>query len=154
MYESSAYFRIWFRLEGNSPETCIITVATRYLFFFLNFDWSAPHPGRPPPPLECNPAQRLLWKWPLGVLPWWWRQGVDTQLLQDTVLQHRRWIYINVTDCLILQHLLYGTATTEKAVMHNVASKIRKWPHRPILRASSSCCMNLWIRTSTMYVRM
>jgi len=48
-----------------------------------------------------------------------------------------------VSNCITLQNFLYCTATIEKAAMHNVASKIRKCPHRPIFSASSSCCMNL-----------
>ena len=58
-----------------------------------------------------------------------------------------------MSDCIIFQNLLYCTATIEKAAKHNVASRIRKCPHRPIFSASSSCCMNLQIRTSTMKIQ-
>jgi len=43
--------------------------------------------------------------------------------------------------------LLYCTVTTEKAAVHIVASKIRKWPHRETFSVSSSCCTNLWERS-------
>jgi len=55
----------------------------------------------------------------------------------------------------VLKHtkLLYRTVTAENAAKHIVASIIRKWPHRETLSASSSCCMNLWIkRTSSKYI--
>jgi len=42
-----------------------------------------------------------------------------------------------------MQQFLYCTVTREKAVKHNAANTIRKWPHRETFRASSSCCMNL-----------
>ena len=45
----------------------------------------------------------------------------------------------------ILQ-FLYCTVTAEKAAKHIVTSIIKKWPHREILNASSSCCVNLWIK--------
>jgi hypothetical protein len=48
--------------------------------------------------------------------------------------------------CYNMQQILLFTVTAEKAVKHIATSKIRKWPHRQTLSASSSCCMNLWIR--------
>jgi hypothetical protein len=45
-----------------------------------------------------------------------------------------------------MQQFLYYTVTAEKAAKHIVASKIRNWPHRATLSASSSCCMNLYMR--------
>jgi len=38
--------------------------------------------------------------------------------------------------------------TIEKAAKHIATSKIRKWPHRETFSASSSCCMNLWMKTT------
>jgi len=38
--------------------------------------------------------------------------------------------------------------TIEKAAKHIVTSKSRKWPHRETFSASSSCCMNLWMKTT------
>ena len=38
---------------------------------------------------------------------------------------------------------MYRTATAEKAAKHIATSEIRKWAHRPIFSASSSCCMYL-----------
>jgi hypothetical protein len=44
------------------------------------------------------------------------------------------------------QQILYCTVTVEKAPKHIVANRTRKWPHRPIFRVSSRCCMYLWMR--------
>ena len=53
---------------------------------------------------------------------------------------------VSTCQCYNMQYFLYCTVATEKAAKHIVASKIRKWPHTEIFSASSSCCMNLWIR--------
>jgi len=38
--------------------------------------------------------------------------------------------------------------TIEKAAKHIEANIIRKWPHREIFNTPSSCCMNLWMKTT------
>jgi len=48
----------------------------------------------------------------------------------------------------ILKMICRFTVTIENAAKHIAASKIRKWPHRLILKASSSCCMNLKMKTN------
>ena len=48
--------------------------------------------------------------------------------------------------CYNMQHFLYRTVTKEKAAKQIVTSVITKWPHRETFSASSSCCINLWIK--------
>jgi len=45
-----------------------------------------------------------------------------------------------------MHYFLYCTVATEKAAKHIVPSKIRNWPQTETFSATSSCCMNLWIR--------
>ena len=69
----------------------------------------------------------------LNYLPWKFRFEFASK--KYVSLQCYRW-----------QQFLYCTVTTEKAAKHIAANMTRKWPHRPIFSASSSCCMYLWMR--------
>ena len=69
-------------------------------------------------------------------------QHVSTHRLDCTASHFIKLLFLMIK----LQNLLYCTVTTEKAAVHIVTSKIRKWPQREKFSASSSCCMNLWDR--------
>jgi len=60
-----------------------------------------------------------------------------TQNTETRAIRIYVYIYAFVKKCIYV----YCTVTREKAVKHTVTIKIRKWPHREILSASSSCCM-------------
>jgi len=79
----------------------------------------------------------------LSILKIYVRCWFTSTIIQSVTFQQR---------CYNTQKFLYRTVTAEKATIHIVDSKIRKWPHRETFSASSSCCMNLWIRgKSTLY---
>jgi hypothetical protein len=84
-----------------------------------------------------NTLTRSSWLFFLFTLPM--KMGQNVLKRQHIKFSRRR-----ITQKRI--QFLYCTVTTENAASHIVASIIRKWPHRETFSASSSCCMNLWIR--------